>query len=158
MRDRIPTMWACVWILFVAPLGACSKPQKGETGQATVHSSAAPAKAEGASSAFQALTRDKTSEQDYIDAIAALETANLAADVESAVGAGDPRLLGIPRPAGGPTLPGVDAARVQVPEELRFARIVGLAQPATNKYEQRFRMLAMKYATEYNALLLRRIK
>lgn len=150
-----------IWILIVALPGvvvACSKAERNPPPQRDGRRPATLPKAEGSVAALDALTREKTSDQDYAEAIATLEKSDAAADVEAVLKVNEPRLLGIPRPGAASMLPGVEIPRERLPEKVEVARIAGFSQIAANKYQQRFQMLASRYATEYNAQLLRRLR
>jgi len=106
-----------------------------------------------ASAAFAALTRPKFSDDEYIAAIADLESATGAGDAAVDIAAGRRRLLATPG-HGSPVIPGVGISRRQLPEGVRIVRIAGFVEGSENRQIARFQMLALRYATAYNTAML----
>jgi hypothetical protein len=106
-------------------------------------------------SAFDAVQRQKFSDDEFISAIADLEGASGVQEASADLAAGRRQILGIPRPMGPSRLPGVHLAREQLPADVRIVKIGGIIEGTTNRYAARFGLLAEKYATEYNETMLR---
>ena len=108
------------------------------------------------SATLEAVMRPKLSDEDFDAAITALQAADVATDVATAVTNGDHRLLGIL----GAVLeaPGVEGDRRMLPAGAYVVAVPGTGPEAGSRYQQRFQMLARAYAAKYNPLLLSRLK
>jgi hypothetical protein len=109
-----------------------------------------------ASGGARALVKAKLTDDDFQAAIAALEAADPAADVEAALARGDHRVYAIQ----GELLeaPGVTGDWRALPKGAYVVTVPGTNAAAGSKYQLRFQMLARAYAAKYNPLLLSRLK
>jgi hypothetical protein len=98
------------------------------------------------------LLRSKISDEDYMQAITVLESANVNGDVELAIKNGDHRLLGIREAV--LEAPGVQGDWRNLPQGAHVVTVAGTSSSPGTKYQQRFQMLSRRYAAKYNALLL----
>jgi hypothetical protein len=138
-------------VLFCATTLACSSGGQQESAGAAP----APDPKEATSAAFDAVTKQKYTDDEFIAAIAALEQASGVKDASADVAAGHKRVLGIVQSVGGTKLPGVTIQRERLPEGVRIVRVGGFIEGTDNRHAMRFQLLALKYATEYNATMMR---
>jgi hypothetical protein len=110
-----------------------------------------------AGSALDAVTRQKVSDESYIQAIAELEVASGAKDAAADLAAGRRQVLGIPRPSGSSRLPGVTIAREQLPNDVAIVKVAGFVDGTTNRHAMRYGLLAEKYVTDYNETMVRAV-
>ena len=110
------------------------------------------------SAAFDALTRPKLREEEFVAAIRELENANGSTEAGKDVGLGYRRLLGVPQPTGEwSKLPGVEIPRGQIPKDVRLVKIAGIFPDSGDRHMMRFEMLAMRFAKDYNATMIRAV-
>jgi hypothetical protein len=127
------------------PAGERPKPVKATSAGSATHPSATTA----------ALLAAKSSDEDFQQAVATLEAADVNADVEAALKAGDRRLFGIR--ADMLEAPGVEGDRRALPGGAYLVAVAGTSGTPGTRFQQRFQMLARLYAARYNALLLSRL-
>ncbi len=101
------------------------------------------------------LLKQKISDDDFIQAIAILESADVDADVALAVKNADRRLFGVGRTV--LDAPGIPD-RATLPQGYRVVAVAGTSDNPGSKYQQRFQMLSRIYAAKYNPLLLARLR
>jgi hypothetical protein len=101
------------------------------------------------------LLKQKISDNDFTQAIAILESADVDADVSLAVKNGDRRLYGVGRTV--LDAPGIPD-RASLPQGYRVVAVAGTSDNPGSKYQQRFQMLSRIYAAKYNPLLLARLR
>ncbi|SRR6266581_2417115 len=148
-------------VLISCLMAGCSRKTGGESGHArltgtdTESATHAPTPAPQGSATTTALLRPKASDEDFMQAIATLESADVNADVELALKSGDHRLFGIR----GSVLeaPGVQGDRRLLPQGAYVVVVTGTSDVPGTKYQQRFQMLARIYAGKYNPALLSRL-
>jgi hypothetical protein len=156
---------ACGAVLFAAALGACSgsAPNGTATPQPDGPSGSAPAEAlpepqKAPSVAFDAVVRQKFSDDDYMKAITDLEGSNGTTDAATDLAAGRRRMLGVPQSQGPSKLLGVRVTRAQLPDEVAIVRIAGVVGGTENRHALRYEMLMTKYAEAYNQAMLRGVQ
>lgn len=149
---------------LAAGLAACSGAPRREPPPADAAASDAPriqrsqpAVKPAGGSAFDAVTRQKFSDESYIQAIAELEVASGTMDAAADLAAGRRQVLSIPRAGGSSRLPGVGIAREQLPNDVGIVRAAGFVEGTTNRHAMRYGLLAEKYITDYNATMIRAV-
>jgi len=152
MKPLVPGL-----MILALVAGGCRRPKQAsspgpEVQPVAVEPSATPTP----SATALALMHPKLSDEDFQAAIAALQAADVASDVATAVTNGDHRLFGIQ----GAVLeaPGVEGDRRMLPKGAYVVGVAGTGAEAGSKYQQRFQLLARAYVTKYNPLLLSRLK
>jgi hypothetical protein len=154
---KVPWSKGVIWGLLVASslFPACSRKatEQRKLQDAELES---PAATPEPSATAVMLLKPKLLDEDYMKAIAALESANVNADVELAVKNGDRRLFGLR----GAVLeaPGIEGDRQNLPKGCRIVAVVGTSDNPGTKYQQRFQMLTRIYAAKYNPMLLLRLR
>jgi len=161
---------AGVLLLSAATIGACTRstPRESASAPPPVAAQAAPATeasappaasaaAESTAGGFDAIARQKFSDQEYMAAIAELESGNAAADAAADRAAGRQRVLAFPAQQGG-KIPGFSGTRAQLPASVEIVRIAGIVEGTSNRHALRFEMLATRYAQEYNATMVRSLR
>jgi hypothetical protein len=136
------------------PKAATAEPEVGGA-EDIADASAATEEAAEASAAFDAVTRPKITDDDYLSAIADMDGANGTTDAGTDLAAERRQVLGIPQENGWSRLPGSSLRREQLPEGVRVVRIQGLVEGTEDRHQLRYEMLTMKYAQDYNATMLR---
>ena len=136
------------------PAATASAPKDpNATAEPTAEPSAKP------SAAFDALTRPKLREEEFVAAIRDLENANGATEAGKDAGLGFRRLLGVPQPTGEwSKLPGVEVPRGQIPKDVRLVKMAGIFPDSGDRHMMRYEMLAMRFAKDYNATMIRGVK
>jgi hypothetical protein len=165
MTTRIRRVWAGLAVLTLAASTACSgggqktapasgpPPDPNATAEPTAEPKGKP------SVAFDALTRQKLREDEFVAAIRDLENASGATEAANDFGLGYRRLLGIPAASGEwSKLPGVEVPRAQIPKDVRLVKIAGIFPDSGDRHMMRYEMLAMRFAKDYNATMIRSVK
>jgi hypothetical protein len=156
---RVVRRWLVAVVLV--PLAACSgggKPEPVPVEAPPAESASGPAVVPAApgSKAFEAVIRQKISDDDFVTAISDLEGANGVKDAGDDLAAGRRRLLALPSTTGGSSrIVGVSVPRDKLPEDVRIVRIGGWNEGTENKHALRFQMLTQRYAQEYNGAMVR---
>jgi hypothetical protein len=154
---KVPWSKDVIWGLFVVSSlsGACSRkaPEERKLPEAVMET---PAATPEPSATAVMLVKAKISDEDFMKAIATLESANVNADVELAVKNGDHRLFGLRGAV--VEAPGVEGDRQNLPKGCRIVAVAGTSDNPGTKYQQRFQMLTRIYAAKYNPLLLSRVR
>jgi hypothetical protein len=154
---KVPWSKGVIWgLLAVSSLSpACSR-KAAEQRKLQDAGMESPAATPAPSATAEMLLKAKFSDEDFMKAIATLESANVNADVEMAVKNGDHRLFGLR----GAVLeaPGVEGDRQNLPKGCRIVAVAGTSDNPGTKYQQRFQMLTRIYAAKYNPLLLSRVR
>lgn len=151
-----PEPLLCGLVVVVGSTAGCSGKAGPERERPKpAESAAAPAAATRSSATVAALLAVKSSDEDFQQAIATLQSADVNADVEAALGAGDHRVFGIR----GDVLeaPGVEGDRRALPGGAHLVAVAGTSGTPGTKFQQRFQMLARVYVGKYNSLLLSRL-
>jgi hypothetical protein len=154
-------------VLLFATLTACSgaprrdsppaESSPAESSEAPHLGQSQPAVKMSGSGGFDAVTRQKLSDDEFLSAIADLEPASGVKEAGADLAAGRKQILGIPRSNGPSRLPGVHLAREQLPADVKIMKVGGFIEGTTNRYAARFGLLAEKYATEYNETVVRSV-
>lgn len=153
-------------VFLAAGLAACSGAPRREPPPSEAGAPAAgdpqiqrsqPAVKPAGGSALDAVTRQKVSDDSYIQAIAELEVASGAKDAAADLAAGRRQVLGIPRATGSSRLPGVAIAREQLPNDVAIVKVAGFVDGTTNRHAMRYGLLAEKYVTDYNQTMVRAV-
>lgn len=142
-------------VVVAGSTAACSGKAGPERERPKPGEGASPAAATQASATVAALLAAKSSDEDFQQAIAALESADVSADVEAALKAGDHRVFGIR--ADVLEAPGVEGDRRALPGGAYLVAVAGTSGAPGTKFQQRFQMLARVYVGKYNSLLLSRL-
>lgn len=159
-RSMLRTGLAPALSVLVA-IAACggNKPEPAAQSGPTAEPTPTAEPSAAASVAWDALTRPKLREEEFRAAIRDLENANGAAEAAKDIGSGYRRLLGVPQPTGGwSKLPGVEIPREQIPEGVRLVKIIGVFDNTGDPHMSRYKMLAERYAKDYNSTMMRAVK
>jgi hypothetical protein len=106
---------------------------------------------------IQALTSPKFRDEEFIAAIAVLETANGTTDASADIATAERRVFGIRQPGGWMQLPGISIPREKLPDTVRVIPIQGILEGTSNPHAMRYQNFALKYAKDYNATMIRAI-
>lgn len=108
--------------------------------------------------AFDALTRPKLREEEFVAAIRDLEGASGATEASHDVGRGYRRLLGMPQTSDDwSKLPGVEIPRGQIPKDVKLVKMVGIFPDSGDRHMMRYEMLAVRFAKDYNSTMIRSV-
>ena len=134
------------------PAPAAPPPDPNATAEPTAEPTGKP------SAAFEALTRQKLREEEFVAAIRDLENANGAAEAMQDLSSGYRRLLGVPQASGEwSKLPGLDIPRNKIPKDVRLVKIAGIFPNSGDRHMMRYEVLAERFAKDYNSTMIRAV-